>query len=154
MIIEINNRDCQWQYFHSPTNHTSIDWQFLTMMELGKRLLCVSMDIIYGSLPGQYALSKFSCTLFDLSKISRNIFSPQNIREINENKVSFTLNNQECEIDPQETWHDPVLVAAQINPIIYNTGYQFEFWDLSPDIYIVFLSKKEKTKLINDGNWW
>ena len=154
VILKIDDMYYQWQHYTPHyVGEDSVDWQFLTMVDR-KRLLCVATDIIYGNPPSNYSFAAFAETLFKLANISRNIFCPQNIIEINENHVSFKLNDQKYEIDPQKTWHDPILIARQINPLIRNTSYQFEFWNLLPDIYIVLFAEEEKIKLINDGNWW
>ena len=154
VILEIDNIDYQWQHYTPHyADKNSVDWQFLTMVDRN-RILSIATDLIYGNYPSSYSFAAFTAILLKLANISRKIFCPQNITEIEENYVSFKLNNQKYKIDPQKTWYDPTLVAKQINPLIRKTGYQFEFWNLSPVIYIVLLAEEEKTKLINDGNWW
>ena len=128
------------------------DWLFLRSDR--ERVLYVATDVLYGSLPTPYNQGIFIQTLKTLAYISRNIFLPQNIIDIDGESIEFELNNQKYIFSPQSSCDDELVLAQQINPIIKSTGYQFEFWNLCPDIFIVVFTEEEKTQLIKDGNWW
>lgn len=151
-IMELDERDCRYQYTQHYVEKGSDDWQFLTLDR--NRVLWVDTGWLYGSLPPDYSFTIFVQTLQSLACISRNVFLPQNIIDIEGKSIEFTLNNQKYNIVPKGACDDKIILAEQINPIIKSTGYQFEFWNFLPDIYIVFFTEEEKTQLIQDGNWW
>ncbi|NER07080.1 MAG: hypothetical protein F6K17_33100 [Okeania sp. SIO3C4] len=63
------------------------------------------------------------------------------------------MNSKPYRLTPQDPLDEPFVLAAQINPTIANTGYQFEVCDLPPNLYLVLLSQAEKQKLIHDKSW-
>ena len=150
-IIELGD-EYGLQYTQHHAGKNADDWEFLTLDR--NRGLWVDTGWLYGSLPPDYSFTIFVQTLQSLARISRNIFLPQNIIDLEGKSIEFELNNQKYNIVPKGACDDELILAEQINPIIRSTGYQFEFWNFMPDIYIIVFTEEEKTRLIQDGNWW
>ena len=111
------------------------------------------LDIWYDMLDGEespdYSFEILLDTLVNLSRISRGKFIFQNIVEIEKNLIQFNLNQKTCSLAIKGPPDDPWILAGQINPMIADTGYQFESCsDGYPDEFIVFLSEDEKQKII------
>lgn len=115
-----------------------------------QRILEVSLDALYGDDPGEYSFDVAFDTLESWANISREAFQPVDIRNVDEHLVEFALNGTLHTLDP---WEDPGELAPQINPLITQTGYQFEVWNQHPDCIVAVLSSEEKQKLQSERNW-
>ena len=107
----------------------------------------------------EYSFDTLLHSLGKLSKISRGKFVPENVVEVDNNCIQFDLEGQLHSLTLNELPYEPSLLAVQINPIISETGYQFELfsgydnrWHDRCQIYVIFLSEKEKEKLAHDTN--
>ena len=113
--------------------------------------LPISSGFLYGEPPPDYSFEIVLDTLGQLSRISRGQFIPQNIVEIDKNLIQFDLNGKSCCLVTAGPPDDPWILAGQLNPIIADTGYQFESCsDDYPDEFIILLSEKEKKKIIQN----
>ncbi|OJJ22261.1 hypothetical protein BI308_19785 [Roseofilum reptotaenium AO1-A] len=107
-------------------------------------------DMLDGEEPPDYSFEILLDTLVNLSRISRGKFIFQNIVEIEKNLIQFNLNQKTCSLAIKGPPDDPWILAGQINPMIADTGYQFESCsDGYPDEFMVFLSEDEKQKIID-----
>ena len=98
-------------------------------------------------------------TLQEWARISRGVFLPQNIAETWESEqgpilVNFTLNGVRCSIHVDYGISaDPSMLTNEINPLILQTGYQFEIRDLSPTVWVLVLTPDEKQRLEKEQFW-
>ena len=127
------------------------DWPLLQLD--AKRVFWIEPQLFYGEPPPEYSFSVVMKTLGALSKISRGKFLPQNIVNLGEYCLEFTLNDKLHRLNPEDPIDEPLVLAGQINPLISHTGYQFEICDAPPHLYLVLLSKEEKQKLMDDKKW-
>lgn len=125
------------------------DWEIICYDH--QRILRVSIDAIRGDDPGEYSFEFAVATLQAWANISRGTFQPIDIRDVGEYLVEFTLNGSRYTLNP---WEDPYQLAPKINPMIAQTGYQFELWDLYPDCLITVLTGEEKQRLQTEKNWF
>ena len=111
----------------------------------------MSLDVLYGTAPPEYHFNILLEVLGDLSKISRGQFIPQNIVEMEKESIQFNLNNRVCSIFLSPFPCDLFILAGQINPMIAETGYQFEayYYEATTDFFICLLSESEK-KFLKD----
>ncbi|MEM9539159.1 MAG: hypothetical protein AAGA60_06560 [Cyanobacteria bacterium P01_E01_bin.42] len=111
----------------------------------------------------EYRFETLLDSLGKLSRISRGKFVPENIVEIDNNCIQFDLEGKTHSLVLNELPYEPSVLAVQINPIIYKTGYQFELlsgrdisWEYDRDerydLYIILLSEEEKQQLAEDKN--
>jgi hypothetical protein len=124
------------------------DWEILRYDR--QRILEVSLDALYGDDLGAYSFENAVRTLQKWANISRGTFQPVNIRDIDKHLVEFTLDGSQHTVDP---WEDPYELSPQINPLIAQTGYQFEIWDLSPDCLVAVLTSEEKQRFQSGRDW-
>ncbi len=115
-----------------------------------QRILQVSLDALYGDDPGKYSFNVAFDILQTWANISRGAFQPVDIRDVDNNLVEFALNGTLHTLDP---WEDPGKLAPQINPLIAQTGYQFEVWNQHPDCIVAVLSSEEKQRLQSERKW-
>ncbi|MEW5856001.1 MAG: hypothetical protein AB1861_01240 [Cyanobacteriota bacterium] len=112
------------------------------------RVVHIAFDCLYDEHPSS------GVALLDLAKISRGAFLPQKITWdwVNEweKSIEFTLNGVRHAIRSNG---DPLILAKKINPLIVETGYQIEVWDLSPDALVVVLTPDEKQRLEEERGW-
>ncbi len=86
-----------------------------------------------------------------MEKNSRGAFQPVDIRDVDEHLVEFAFNGTLHTLEP---WKYPGKLAPQINPLIAQTGYQFEGWNQYPGCIVVALSSEEKQRLQAERNWF
>ncbi len=115
-----------------------------------QRILEVSLDALYGDDPGEYSFDVAFDTLQAWTNISRGAFQPEDIRDVDEHLVEFVFNGTLHTLDP---WEDPGKLAPQINPLIAQTGHQFEVWNQYPDCIVAVLTSEEKQRLQAERNW-
>ncbi len=114
-----------------------------------------SLEFLYGEEPPDYRFNLFLETLRKLSIISRGKFIPQNIVELGNKSVQFDLNAKTHSLTIDFPPDDPFILAGAINPIISDTGFQFELleWIALYDMYLFLLSAKEKQDIIDKTGW-
>lgn len=133
--------------------YDNAEYDFLIVCLDLKRILRVATDVLYHDPPPNYSFNKFCKTFQKIEKISRGIFCPQNIKNIQNKSVNFTSNNKEYDLSPEGGCDDPLILARQINPILSESGYQFELFALAPDVFMVVLTTEEKEKLAREKQW-
>lgn len=124
------------------------DWEVIRYDR--QRILEVSLDALYGDDPGTYSFGNAARTLQKWANISRGVFQPINIGDVGEHLVEFTLSGSQHTVNP---WEDPYKLAPQINPLISQTGYQLEIWDLSPGCLVAALTSEEKQRFQSERDW-
>jgi Pentapeptide repeats (8 copies) len=124
------------------------DWEVIRYDR--QRIIEISLDALYGDDPGEYSFDSYLETLQSWANISRGAFQPDDIINVDDYLLEFTLNGSRYTLNP---WEDPNQLAPQINSLIAQTGYQFEVWNLSPDCLITVLTSEEKQRLQSERNW-
>lgn len=124
------------------------DWEVIRYDR--QRILEVSLDALYGDDPGTYSFENALRTLQKWANISRGAFQPINIGDVGEHLVEFTLAGSQHTVNP---WEDPYELAPQINPLIAQTGYQLEIWDLYPNCLVAVLTSEEKQRFQSERDW-
>jgi hypothetical protein len=132
------------------------DWVILRFDQ--QRVLELSFDFIYGeSYPDDDEPETLIKVLQKLSRISRGMFVPENLSINSLGLPVFKLNGVQCQIELNQSLQlqniDPWGIAQVVNPLLGQTSYQFELWDLSPDGLLVLLKTEEKTRLRKERNW-
>ncbi|MDB9516484.1 hypothetical protein PN466_05885 [Roseofilum reptotaenium CS-1145] len=118
------------------------------------RVIGTSLEFLYGLEPPDYSFEILLETLADLSRISRGKFRPQNIVEIDKEIIQFNLNSKICSLVIEDAPDNPLTLAGQINPIIAETGYQFESYsNCRSNLLILLISEQEKQKIIPINGW-
>ncbi|MDJ1184743.1 hypothetical protein [Roseofilum casamattae] len=117
----------------------------------------LEFDAFYGDGGLSYNFERLLGTLVDLFRLFRGKFILQNIVEIDKRLIQIELNGK---LGSLRTWgseDDLFILAAQINPMILDTGYQFEFcyydWGEYNDAFLILLSEQEKQKLKDKYKW-
>lgn len=131
--------------------HNRDDWVIVELDK--KRALSAATDILYAEEPPGYDFQGYVTTLQNLAAISRSIFLPQGITEASIGSIEFILNDKRYTLVPDGPPDDTLILAGQINPMVLETGYQFEQWDLSPGVILVVLNSEEKRRLAEEKGW-
>ena len=152
--------------------HNRDDWVIVELDK--KRALSAATDILYAEEPPGYDFQGYVTTLQNLAaisrsiflpqgiteasigsieSISRSIFLPQDITEASIGSIEFILNDKRYTLVPDGPPDDTLILAGQINPMVLETGYQFEQWDLSPGVILVVLNSEEKRRLAEEKGW-
>jgi hypothetical protein len=122
------------------------------------RLLHIHFDSIYSaSYPDDYLSETRVRMMHKISKISRGIFLPQDLVINERGLLRFKLNGRDCEVEFEGEAYllaiDPWIAAKVVNPLIADSGYQFELIPQYPEGSLILLTEVERTKLEVESGW-
>ena len=103
-------------------------------------IICMNVDCDRDNMAGLFVEGNYRAMLEADTK--RVLCCPQ-----------FELNQKICGIGIIDFGDDPWILSGQLNPIIADTGYQFEFCYYECNLgFLILLSEQEKQKLIDRQN--